>query len=244
MQILAETPTYLVLNKPAGIAVHGDGKTQEETVVDFLVKNNYVAPEIGEPFIVFPEGTPVALPRAGIVHRLDRDTTGCLLVAKTDEAFLFFKEQFQEHTIQKYYEAFVYGWPRDERGVIETLFGRAHHSARLRTSRGPRGAIRQAITRFVVMKKFEDETGKKFAFVGLYPKTGRTHQLRVHMVHIHTPIVSDALYAPRREHALSFDRVALHARRLIVPLMGGKSATFEAPYPEDFQKALKTHITP
>lgn len=238
IEILFENEDALVINKPAGVPVHGDGSTEGDTMVARVLAQFPELGEIGEPFVVYPDGVPTALPRAGIVHRLDRDTSGCLLVAKNEETFKYFKRQFQDRDVRKYYEAFVYGVPYPERGLIETPFGRSQTDARLRTSRNPRGTIREAVTRYVVLKTFQYE-GQTFALVGLYPKTGRMHQIRVHMKHIQHPIVSDPLYARGRQQTLGMTRVALHARSITFMVRGGKEVGVQAPYPADFQQAIE-----
>lgn len=237
MEILLDAPDYMVLNKPAGIPVHSDGVFQGETVVSWVIANFPEFQDVGESFVVYPGGVPTALPRAGIVHRLDRDTSGCLLVAKNEETFKYFKRQFQDRDVRKYYEAFVYGVPYPERGLIETPFGRSQKDARLRTGRNPRGTVREAVTRYVVLKTFQSE-GATYSLVGLYPKTGRMHQIRVHMKHIQHPIVSDPLYGRGRPEALGMKRVALHARSITFIVRGGKEITCQAPYPSDFTLAI------
>lgn len=234
LEILKEGDEYMVINKPAGISVHGDGISDRPTVATILAGQFPELRDIGEPFTVYPGGVATRLARSGIVHRLDRDTSGCLLVAKTDEAFKFFKRQFQDRQVRKYYEAFVYGIPYPERGIIETPYGRDARDARLRTARNPRGTIREAVTRYVVMRSFRDKDGVNYSFVGLYPKTGRMHQLRVHMKHIQHPIVSDPLYARGRALGIGFTRVALHAREISFRIRGGSEVTVRAPYSEDF----------
>lgn len=256
MDIILETDDCIVFNKPVGMAIHRDSRDLSGTAVEWVVKHYPHLYGIGEPFVVTEKGLDGAdhalmLPRAGIVHRLDRDTTGVLLVAKNEPAFKFFKRQFQSRKVKKYYEAFVYGWLADERGNIETMYGRSGSDARIRTARNPKGKLREAQTRYVVLKQFEVEKdnpleGKeRFSLVGLYPKTGRMHQLRVHMAHIGHPIVSDPLYGKGRARALGFDRPALHARKLVwhaprhteTPDDLPVEITAQAPYPQDFEAA-------
>ncbi len=237
IDILFENEDAFIVNKPAGIPVHGDGTTGGDTMVARVLAQFPELREIGEPFVVYPGGVPTALPRAGIVHRLDRDTSGCLVVAKNEETFKYFKRQFQDRDVRKYYEAFVYGVPYPERGLIETPFGRSQKDARLRTGRNPRGTVREAVTRYVVLKTFQHE-GQTYSLVGLYPKTGRMHQIRVHMKHIQHPIVSDPLYGRGRPEALGMKRVALHARSITITLRGNKEITCQAPYPTDFASAI------
>lgn len=238
-QILFEDAHLLVLNKPVGMAVHTETGDIKGTLIEWVIRHYPNLIDVGEGFVVSGgEGSPVCLPRAGIVHRLDRDTSGVIAIAKDVPTFNYLKDAFQSRTVKKYYEAFVYGTLREPRGILETGFGRASHDPRLRTARSPRGTVRQAVTRYVVLKTLKTDEGA-FSLVGLYPQTGRTHQLRVHMAHLGNPIVSDGLYAGRRAHALGFDRVALHARKLTLPYPENTHTSWEASYPADFEAALK-----
>lgn len=236
--ILFEDEHLLVLNKPAGMAVHTETGQIAGTLIEWVIARYPQQLHVGEDFVVSGNGHPVCVPRAGIVHRLDRDTSGAIAVARDAATFQYLKQAFQDRNVKKYYEAFVYGAPREERGVIDAPMGRAAHDPRLRTARAPRGTVRTASTRYVVLKTFKSSDGT-FSLVGLYPHTGRTHQLRVHMNHIGNPMVSDALYAGRRPHALGFERVALHARKLTLPYPAERQTSWEAPYPSDFELALQ-----
>jgi 23S rRNA pseudouridine1911/1915/1917 synthase len=239
LEILFEDDHLMVLNKPVGMAVHTETGDVSGTLVEWVIGRYPNLAYVGEDFIVSGGKQSLCVPRAGIVHRLDRETSGVIAVAKDEETFQDLKDAFQSRTVKKYYEAFVYGSPRAERGLIDTPFGRAPHDPRLRTARGPRGTVRNAVTRYSIIKTVKTDDGT-FSLMALYPATGRTHQLRVHMAHIGHPIVSDGLYAARRPHVLGFNRVALHARKLTLPYPEGKEMIFEAPYPADFQAALDT----
>jgi 23S rRNA pseudouridine1911/1915/1917 synthase len=237
--ILFETDDLLVINKPAGLIVHGDGKHDESSVVDWVVKKYPETKGVGEPMTIEHEGEDIPIERSGIVHRIDRDTSGCLVIAKNQDTFLFLKEQFKEHTIKKKYVAIVYGWPRDERGLIDQPIGRSKSDIRAWTTKaGTRGTMRPATTRFSVRKKFEFDRAK-YAIVDLYPQTGRTHQLRVHLAHLGHPIVGDPLYAGKRETSLSIHRTALHAERITFQLPGGREQEVQAPLPEDLASLIK-----
>jgi len=237
--ILLETKDLLVLNKPSGIVVHGDGKHEEPTVVDFVLKKYPELKDVGEKMEIEHAGNTLDIPRSGIVHRIDRDTSGCLIIAKNQETFEFLKSQFQEHTIKKKYVAIVFGWPRDDRGLIDQPIGRSASNIRAwTTKRGARGVLRPAVTRFTVKKRFEHD-GQKYALVDLYPQTGRTHQLRVHMSHIGHAIVSDPIYAGNKKSDLPIHRTALHAERITFKLPEGKEVEVTAPLPEDMQASMK-----
>ena len=238
IQILLETEDFIVINKPAGLVVHGDGKHKEPTVVDWFLKKYPEAEGVGEAMEIEHAGETIEIPRSGIVHRLDRDTSGVLVLAKNQETFDFFKNQFKNHTIKKKYIAVVFGWPRDERGIIEQPIGRSRSDIRAWTTKASaRGTMREAITRFTVKKKFERD-GQKYAVVDLYPQTGRTHQLRVHMSHIGHPIVGDPIYSGKKAANLPIERTALHAEQITFKAPGGKDVVVNAPVPADLAKIV------
>lgn len=232
MTILYEDNHIVVINKPAGMMVHPDGVSKEETVSEWMEKTYPESKNVGEP-MVLKDGKEITRP--GIVHRLDRDTSGVLVLAKTKEVHAHLKEQFQNREVEKEYRAFVYGVPKDRKGSIDAPIGRSAKNFKLWSSqRGARGTLREAHTDYEVL---EDNT--EFAFMKLMPKTGRTHQLRVHMKYLNYPIVCDPLYAPKRECAFGFSRMALHAYQITFTDIEGKVKTIIAPLPEDFENALK-----
>lgn len=238
MQKLLETNDLVVINKPSGLIVHTDGKHVEPSVVDWVLQEYPEAEGVGETMEIEYKGETIAIPRSGIVHRLDRDTSGVLVIARNQETFAFLKKQFQDHTIKKKYVAIVFGWPRDERGLIEQPIGRSASNIRAWTTKeSARGTMRPAITRFTVKKKFEYQ-GEKYAVVELYPQTGRTHQLRVHMSHIGHPIVGDPIYSGKKATNLGIERTALHAEQIVFQLPNGKETTVKAPLPEDLAKIV------
>ena len=178
--------------------------------------------------------------RPGIVHRIDRETSGVLLLAKTKKGHACLKEQFQKREIEKIYHLFVSGNLKDDRGTINLPIGRSVSNFKKRSAeRGARGEKREAVTYFQMLKRAEDGS---VTFVEAKPKTGRTHQIRVHFKALHHPLVCDKLYAPNKPCLLDFNRLALHARAITFKTVGGKKVTIEAPYPEDFQKASKNLI--
>lgn len=237
--IILETNSFVVINKPAGLVVHGDGKTDELTLVGWIIKNYPEIKGIGEPMLV--DGK--TLDRPGIVHRLDRETSGAIIIVKNQKAFEFFKQQFKDHKIQKEYHAFVWGHFKETSGVVNVPIGRSSGDfRRWQAGRGIRGEEREAMTRWEVVSSFVDENNENFSLMRLFPKTGRTHQLRVHMKYLQKPIVSDSLYAATKPNALGFDRVALHARKISFTDLNGQEITVEAPYPADFQSAIARYI--
>jgi 23S rRNA pseudouridine1911/1915/1917 synthase len=231
--ILYEDGDVIVIQKPAGIMVHGDGIHEGPTVVDWLLTHAPMARGVGEPGLGRDGG---ALERSGVVHRLDRDTSGVLVLAKTQPAFLHLKHQFHERLVKKEYRAFVYGTMKERWGTINRPIGRNVRDFRLRSAeRGARGMVRDAVTDWELIGQ-----STSHAYLRLKPKTGRTHQIRVHLKSIGRPIVMDPLYAPSREREgdnLGFNRLALHAYSLTLILPNGEEKTFLAPFPEDFESA-------
>ena len=238
--ILYEDASILVIDKPAGLVVHPDGRGDFETLADILLRERPELTNVGEPLMI--DGTEIKRP--GIVHRLDKETSGCLIIAKTQESFQFFKTQFQDHTIQKVYHACLYGIPKERSAVISEPIGRSRSDVRKwAVGRGARGEMRDAVTAYTVLAEIGGTEGKgntsddAWSYVEARPKTGRTHQLRVHFKSLNHPIIADPIYAPDRESALGFSRLALHARSITFTLPDGGEKTVSAPYPEDFKKA-------
>lgn len=156
-------------------------------------------------------------------------------MAKTAKAHAHLKEQFQERVIKKEYNTFVFGLVRDDFGTINLPIGRSKGDFRQYTAPpNARGEMREAETYYEVITR-----GREHTFLKVQPKTGRTHQIRVHLKAIGYPVVCDRVYALNRGTALGFDRLALHARSITFTDMGGEEKTVEAPLPEDFEKALK-----
>ncbi len=239
-EVLYEDANMLVISKPTGMMVHADGRREDKTVVDWFLARAPEAREVGEPGFA-QDGSPLL--RAGVVHRLDEDTSGLLVLAKTQDAFLHLKTQFQEHLIKKEYRAFVYGTMKEKWGTINRLIGRSTKDFRLRSAqRGARGTLRSAITDWELIGQTETH-----AYLKLLPKTGRTHQLRVHMKAIGRPIVKDDLYASENlllGNNLGFTRLALHAYSLKFMGIDGIDRHIIAPIPPDFEAAETTLATP
>ncbi len=237
--VLYEDDDVVVVNKPAGIMVHGDGRGNAPTVVDWLLVHSPEARGVGEPGLA-QDGAP--LERSGVVHRLDTDTSGVLILAKHQSAFEHLKQQFHDHLVRKEYRAFVYGTMKENWGTVDRPIGRSTKDFRLRSAqRGARGTLRPAVTDWELIGQ-----SNTHAYLKLFPKTGRTHQIRVHMKAIGRPIVCDALYAPeslRYGDNLGLARLGLHAYMLKVILPSGEEKTFIAPFPTDFETASTSLAT-
>lgn len=230
--ILYEDKDILAINKPAGLVVHSDGRTQEKTLTDWIISRYPDLLSVGEPQKL-QNGAVVTRP--GVVHRLDRETSGVVVLAKNQTSFESLKKQFQEHTVKKVYSAFVYGCIKQKQGIIDIPIGRSKSDFRLWLADArARGHQREAITEYQVL-----EEGVNASFIEVLPKTGRTHQIRVHMKAINHPVVCDKRYAPKRSCILGLNRLALHARLISVRTYSGSLVVIEAPLPEDFSRALK-----
>lgn len=226
LTVVFEDEDVLVINKPAGLVVHPGAGNREHTLVNALLHH---APSLS------------LLPRAGIVHRLDKDTTGLLIIAKTLEAHASLIRQMQARSIQRRYMALVQGHVISG-GTIDTGFGR-HPRNRLKMAVVGQG--RQAITHYLVKKSYQE-----FTLLDVKLMTGRTHQIRVHLAYINHPIVGDPVYGARlrcpntanEELALllqQFKRQALHAYSIAFNHpKSEKELAFEAPLPEDLQLLL------
>lgn len=228
ISIIYEDADMTVVSKPSGLSVHRDQFTKPEvvTLADWHAARSPEAAAVGEP-LRLPDG---ALARPGIVHRLDRDTSGVMVLAKNDAAFVHLKAQFHDRLAGKEYRAFVYGVLKEVRGIIDRPIARSAKDFRLRSAqRGGKGEARPALTHW---ERIVHNT--THSYVRLMPKTGRTHQLRVHMKAINHPIVCDKLYAPNHPCDLGFSRLALHAYSLTITLPSGAIETFVAPVPEAF----------
>ena len=229
LAVLHEDADLLVIDKPPGQTVHPGAGTRGGTVVNALLYHCRDLSGVG------------GVERPGIVHRLDKDTSGALVVAKNDLAHRALAAQFKARAVEKVYEALVWGRPRAGRGVVDSAIGR-HPTARTRMAvrsdgRASRTAYRVLYTRGPV------------SFLEIRPETGRTHQIRVHLSSLAHPIVGDRLYggrkdlirigAPFGEILRSYSGLALHARRLaFTHPRSGERLAFEAPRPRELQDLL------
>ena len=222
--VIYECDDFLVVNKKSGVVVHKGVDHEDNTLADELVK-------------IYPQlsgiGDGEDYERAGMVNRLDKDTSGVMLVAKTVESFLFYKRMFQDRKIKKEYYGVVRGVIKNDRGTVSRALKRSKGDFRKKTvvQAGEEG--REAITEYVVRKR-----GDNITFVSMFPLTGRTHQLRVHMRSIGNPILGDKLYGNAISN-VGVDRLALHSYRLCIPISNSsETKEFVAELPEDFQKLV------
>lgn len=238
--VIYEDDSVLVVDKPYGMLVHEDWHSGEEgTLVEWFLSRVPEAKGVGEE-TTKPDGTP--LERSGVVHRLDRETSGVMILAKTKEAHVFLKAQFHDRKVKKEYRAFVYGRIHDKWGTINRPIGRSAKDFKKRSAeRGAKGTMRDAVTYLerIGVGEYNEEP---FSYLKLMPQTGRTHQLRVHLRAIDRPIVADPLYGERQmatSNNLGLKRLALHAHVLELVLPHGQTERFIAPLPLEFEQAAE-----
>lgn len=231
--ILFEDEHIVAIDKPAGLMVHGDGKHDYPVVTDWFTERYPDSVNVGEEPIETDHGL---ITRPGVVHRLDRDTSGVMLLAKTDAGHAHLKQQFQNRTVIKTYAAVVYGQMKQDQYVVGVPIGRSRNFGRWTAiPKSLRGSTREAETEITVLER--SDRGDGYSLVEAQPKTGRTHQIRVHLQYLNHPIVADPLYAGKRnvpENNLGFDHLALHAQSITFENIDGDAVTTISPVPDDF----------
>ena len=231
-ELLFENEYFFVFNKPAGLAMHGGGGVRETeyTFADYLLQKYPFLRDVGE------DET-----RPGIVHRLDKDTSGIVLVARANDAYDELKYLFTERMIQKQYLALVEGHLRETSGVITFSLKRSKNSLKRVPVKKKEGDEEDPLVKDAMTEYREVVQFKESSLVSLHPKTGRMHQIRVHLKALGHPILGDQLYGTKKIHAdyPHIQRQMLHASRLDFDLFGTKYL-FQAHLPEDFVQALKS----
>ena len=222
IKIIFENKEMIVVEKPAGVQIHPDAHEKQNTLVNWLVAK---FPEV----IGVGDGSAGSELRPGIVHRLDKDTSGVMLIARNQKSFEKMKVLFQKRKVQKKYVAIVYGKIFPKVGIIEKPLARAKNYRR-QTVAGERTStkIREAVTKYRVVREFGS-----YSLVELWPKTGRTHQIRIHLLSVGNPIVGDSLYKLKNIKTLVFPRHLLHAQEISFTI-SGKKYVFLSKIPRDF----------
>ena len=237
LNILYEDENVIVINKSAGLVVHPAAGNKTGTLVNALLAHT---PGIRE--AVSNEDKLVSHFRPGIVHRLDKDTTGVMIVAKNPRAMHSLSRQIMNRNVKKVYLAICCGWLKESFGKLTNSIGRSQKNRKIMAEVGETiGKI--AISDYIVRKNFTDSKGNKFSLVEFDIKTGRTHQIRLQSKLIGKPILGDIVYGNRDSlkfsKTLQVERQMLHAQKLTLTLPGDdKSTTFEAPLPKDFLSVL------
>ena len=207
IKIIYENNDVIVIDKPAGLLVH-PVLNEKNTLVDYF-------------------------PNVKLVHRLDKDTSGLMVMAKNEKAYAFLKEQFQNREIKKKYLALVHGTLKDKKGIIAKSISKSRKRGGSQTI-APIGRKREAITRYEVIKEYPNYT-----LLEAMPETGRTHQIRVHLASIGHPIAGDEKYKFKRQSEIEgLNRQFLHAKYLKFKLPSGEIKEFESDLPDDLKSAL------
>jgi 23S rRNA pseudouridine1911/1915/1917 synthase len=230
--VISDTPDYVVINKPAGLLVHGAPHIKEPTLVDWITKKYPEVSRIGED-----------LTRPGIMHRLDKDVSGLMVIAKNQSAFDSLKEQFQDRTIKKEYTALVYGKIQKDEDEINFPIKRSEKGFKMAAV--PKSyindtdvTVRQAITAFRIMRRYIN-----FTLLNVTIKTGRTHQIRVHLSAYNHPIVGDNLYGNKdskmKNKKYDLGRIFLASTHLEFDDLKGDRKEFTVPLPEELEVFLE-----
>ncbi len=222
LKIIFENKNLLVINKPAGINVHPAFPGQKNTLVDQILKEYPEIKKVGEDSL-----------RPGIIHRLDKDTSGLLIIAKNNQAFNFLKQQFQNRKIIKKYLALVHGQVKENRGTITKSISLSKKDHKKRTPLLTNKS-QKAWTEYKVIKRYKDYTLLK-----AFPKTGRTHQIRIHLASIGHPICRDKQYQfKRQKNPTNLTHQFLHAEYLKFESLNGKIIELESSLPKDLAQVL------
>ncbi len=221
LDIVYEDQNVLVVNKPAGLVVHPGPGHNQGTLVNAVL--GYL-PEI--------EGVG-GVKRPGLVHRLDQDTSGVILLAKNDRTQHFLQDQFQARTVDKTYLALVDGQPPTQQGRVEVAIGRDRKN-RQKLAAVPAKAGKNAISEYFTLRQFTSHTLLEVRIL-----TGRTHQIRIHLAYLNCPVVGDTTYG-RQRPSLAVERQFLHAARISIRLPGERvKKTFEAPLSDELAEVLE-----
>lgn len=225
LPILYEDDDLVIINKPAGLIVHRTNEIDTRpSVADLLIKKYRGIKKVGD--------NPL---RPGIVHRLDREVSGVMVIAKTQAMFENLKQQFQNHTVEKKYTTLVYGKLPKDHDVITFAIARSKSQGRMVARTGDQEG-KEAITEWDVITRYKNTT-----LLDVKILTGRTHQIRVHFLAIDHPVVGDRLYRKknmRHTKERNLGRLFLHARSLTIHLANGKKKTVSAPLPKELKAIL------
>lgn len=226
LDIVYEDNDVLVINKPAGLQVHPGLWQENNTLTNALIAHYPDIKNVGDSSIDLGKENL----RPGLVHRLDKETSGLLIIAKNQPAYENLKNQFKNHQIQKKYFALVVGEIKKDGDVINQPIGRSNSNPSCRTvgGRNPKNAE----THFKVIDRY-----KGYTLLEVSPKTGRMHQIRVHLAWYSRPVAGDAKY--QRKKPAGLNRHFLHAFELSLTLPNGQAKTFSAPLPTDLEQFLK-----
>lgn len=233
VRVIHEDPSYVVVEKPAGLIVHATEANEKVTLASWAVSHYPEMASVGESSV-----------RPGIVHRLDKEASGLLVLARTQPMFVHLKEQFKSRTIGKKYIVLVHGSPSPEHDMINFIIDRGREGkmiARPNTEMNLRNVTqdrsgKEALTEFDVMQRFA-----RYTLLSVRIHTGRMHQIRVHMFAYNHPVVGDTLYMHKRyikKNDIAFNRLFLHATQLSFTTLIGEQVSYECPLPPELADFL------
>ena len=224
-RVIYEDKDFLALAKPDGLLVHSSTHARGPTVVDWLIEHYPEVRGVGDN----PEARP------GIVHRLDRETSGVMLIARNQKYFDYLKSLFKEHAVVKTYLAVVLGEMVERRGTVDVPISLKPGSVRHTVHMGK--MTKTAITKYRVLRSWKNAQEESFTLLEVQPQTGRTHQIRLHLASLEHPVLGDRLYGKRAAHFAS--RLMLHALSVEFNDSQGKRIRLEVGMPPDFENALR-----
>ena len=223
--IVYEDNNILIINKPSGLITHPKNtEDKQESVTGWLIEKYPEIKAVGEDPL-----------RPGLVHRLDKDTSGLLVITKNQDSFLYLKNLFQERKIKKFYLALGSGKPKESKGIIDAPIARIgmKRTTQVRGNKKLKDK-KEAVTEYNTLRNFNN-----FTLLEVSPYTGRTHQIRVHLKSIGTPIAGDPLYGHKNPNGPKEpERLFLHAYKLQFISPDGKALSFETDLPDDLQKFI------
>lgn len=229
LNIVYEDNDVIVIDKPAGLTVHPSETQKDGTLVNGLLSHFPLLKDVGDPSLRQAQGklgSGQANLRPGIVHRLDKDTSGLMIIAKNKKAYIFIKDQFKNKKVEKKYLALIVGRPKEKSGKIETKIARSKSDP---TKQKVSQTGKKAVTLFKTVKEFKD-----FTLIEASPKTGRMHQIRVHLAWIGNPVAGDKKYGlNKRAMPEGLARQFLHSAKLTLILPNGQKETFISQLPPD-----------
>ena len=238
-EIIYKDKDIIVVNKPSGLPVHEAQHSTDYSLCDWLLERFPEIKDVGDlPSEALAEEGARQLYRPGIVHRLDKQTSGVMVVARTQESFLRLKEIFKSREIEKIYTALVCGRPKEKTGTIGSPIGRIVTTPTkmgIPSGRGKLRLVKEATTEYKVLKEFENA-----ALLEVHPETGRMHQIRVHLASIGYPVAGDMVYGGKNVCLKELGRYFLHASSLSFSYRPGQRLKFSADLPRELDAILAT----
>lgn len=228
LNIIYEDSNIIVVDKPADLTVHPVHPDQNDTLVNGLIAHYPEIKNVGD--------NPL---RPGIVHRLDKDTSGVMAITKNNQSFEYLKKQFQERKTEKQYLALAVGKVKDKKGTITKSISQSRKDHRKRSTLFGEKS-KPAWTEYEIVEYLQDTSKTKYTLVKVTPKTGRTHQIRIHLASIGYPIAGDKQYKFKRQPCpKNLERQFLHAYHLKFQLSSGKMMEFKSELPQDLKETLE-----